>query len=85
MVNDLLDLAKVESDRGHLALALEDIDEAKHNYDLGYGRIHPNHGDLLVWRAEILAKAGRRPEAVADCAAGIKILDLIIQFIPGFR
>jgi hypothetical protein len=68
-------LAKVESDRGHLALALEDIDEAKHNYDLGYGRIHPNHGDLLVWRAEILAKAGRRPEAVADCAAGIKILD----------
>lgn len=68
-------LAMVESDRGHLALALKDIDEAKHNYDLGYGRIHPNHGDLLVWRAEILAKAGRRPEAVADCAAGIKILD----------
>ena len=71
----LVYLALAESDRGHLAAALKDLDEAKHNYDVGYGKLHPNHGDLLVNRATILAKYGRRQEAIADCAAGIKILD----------
>lgn len=67
-------LALVESGRGKTAQALAVLDDAKHNYDVSYGKIHPNHGDLLVNRAIILAKAGRRSEAVPDCAAGIKIL-----------
>jgi len=71
----LVYLALVESDRGHLKAALTDLDDAKHNYDVGYGKLHPNHGDLLVNRATILARFGRRREALADCAAGIKILD----------
>jgi tetratricopeptide (TPR) repeat protein len=71
----LVYLALVESDRGHLAAALADIADAKHNYDVGYGKLHPNHGDLLVNRAIILARFGRRREAGADCAAGLKILD----------
>ena len=71
----LVYLALVEAERGHTALALSELDEAKHNYDVGYGKLHPNHGDLLVNRATILAKVGRRAEAVADCAAGIAILD----------
>ena len=71
----LVYLALVESDLGHIAKALGDLDEAKHNYDVGYGKLHPNHGDLLVNRARVLAHAGRRKEAAADCAAGLKILD----------
>ncbi len=71
----LVYLALVEAERSHTALALSELDEAKHNYDVGYGKLHPNHGDLLVNRATILAKVGRHAEAVADCAAGIAILD----------
>jgi hypothetical protein len=68
-------LALAESERGRTAAALADLDDAKHNYDVGYGKLHPNHGDLLVNRASVLAKAGRRAEAISDCAAGIKILN----------
>lgn len=68
-------LALVESERGNPAAALADFDEAKHSYDVGYGKLHPNHGDLLVNRATVLAKYGRRREALADCAAGLQILD----------
>jgi tetratricopeptide (TPR) repeat protein len=67
-------LALVESERGRTAAALRILDDAKHNYDVSYGKLHANHGDLLVNRAAILAKAGRRPEALADCDAGLKIL-----------
>ena len=59
-------LALVESGRGRTAAALATLDQAKRNYDLGYGEIHANHGDLLVNRAMILAKAGRLSEAKAD-------------------
>lgn len=68
-------LALVESDQGHVSAALATLDEAKRNYDASYGRLHPNHGDLLVNRATILAMAGRMPEARRDCAAGLDILD----------
>jgi tetratricopeptide (TPR) repeat protein len=71
----LVYLALVESDLGHPALALADLDEAKHDYDVSYGKLHPNHGDLLVNRAVVLKKAGRRSEALTDCASGMKILD----------
>jgi tetratricopeptide (TPR) repeat protein len=67
-------LALVESERGRTAAALRILDDAKHNYDVSYGKLHANHGDLLVNRAAIMAKAGRRPEALADCEAGLKIL-----------
>jgi hypothetical protein len=72
---NLVYLALVEAARGHTALALSELDEAQHNYDVSYGKLHPNDGDLLVNRATILAKAGRHAEAVADCAAGIAILN----------
>lgn len=67
-------LALVQSKRGDTAGALATLDDAKHNYDVSYGRLHPNHGDLLVNRAKILARAGRMKEAKADCAAGVAIL-----------
>lgn len=67
-------LALVESERGRTEMALRILDDAKHNYDVSYGRIHPNHGDLLVNRATILARAGRRKEARADCDEGLRIL-----------
>lgn len=67
-------LGLVESDRGKTQAALTALDDAKHNYDVSYGKLHPNHGDLLVNRAKVLAKAGRMKEAVQDCAKGIKIL-----------
>ncbi len=67
-------LALIESERGNTAAALATLADAKANYDASYGKIHPNHGDLLVNRAKVLARAGRMAEARSDCAAGLTIL-----------
>jgi tetratricopeptide (TPR) repeat protein len=67
-------LGLIESKLGDTAGALATLDDAKHNYDVGYGKLHPNHGDLLVNRAKVLARAGRMREAHADCDAGVAIL-----------
>ncbi|MEO8812889.1 MAG: tetratricopeptide repeat protein [Caulobacteraceae bacterium] len=72
-INDVY-LALVESDLGRSAIALGLLDDAKRNYDASYGKLNPNHGDLLVNRAKVLAKMGRRREALADCGAGLAIL-----------
>jgi tetratricopeptide (TPR) repeat protein len=68
-------LGLIESRRGDTRAALATLDDAKRNYDASYGKLHPNHGDLLVNRAIVLARAGRMAEARADCAKGIEILD----------
>ena len=68
-------LALIESQRGNTGAALATLDDAKRNYDASYGKLHPNHGDLLVNRAKVLARAGRLPEAKRDCDAGMKILN----------
>jgi len=68
-------LGLIESERGKTNAALATLDDAKRNYDASYGRRHPNHGDLLVNRAKVLAKANRMTEARADCAAGVAILN----------
>jgi tetratricopeptide (TPR) repeat protein len=68
-------LGDIQSLRGDTAGALATFDDAKHNYDVSYGKLHPNHGDLLVYRARVLARAGRMPEASTACAQGIGILD----------
>lgn len=68
-------LALVESDRNHYAAAMSALDKAKHDYDIGYGKLHPNHGDLLVNRASIEAKFHHRDEAISDCGLGIEILN----------
>jgi tetratricopeptide (TPR) repeat protein len=67
-------LALIESQRGATAAALATLDDAKRNYDASYGKLHPNHGDLLVNRAKVLARAGRLAEARTDCDAGMVIL-----------
>jgi tetratricopeptide (TPR) repeat protein len=68
-------LGLAQSANGDTAGALATLDDAKHNYDIGYGKLHPNHGDLLINRATILAHVGRRIEARADCAKGLEILE----------
>ena len=60
----------IESERGNTKRALDYLDDAKVNYDASYGKLHANHGDLLVNRAVILAKAGRMIEARDDCREG---------------
>jgi tetratricopeptide (TPR) repeat protein len=67
-------LALIESERGNTKKALAYLDDAQVNYDASYGEIHANHGDLLVNRAIVLARAGRMTEARADCAEGLEIL-----------
>lgn len=65
----------VEAQRKDFPAALAHFDEAKRQYDAGYGEIHPNHGDLMVNRASVLAQAGRKPEAIQECANGMAILE----------
>ncbi|MGH6910963.1 MAG: tetratricopeptide repeat protein, partial [Phenylobacterium sp.] len=67
-------LGLIQSERGNTAGALATLDDAKHNYDISYGKMHANHGDLLVNRATVLARAGRMTEAKTDCAQGLDIL-----------
>lgn len=67
-------LALVQSERGRTREALRILDDAKHNYDVSYGGIRANHGDLLVNRAVILARVGRFQEARKDCRTGLGIL-----------
>ena len=67
-------LGLIQSKRGDTRAALATLDDAKHNYDVSYGKIHANHGDLLVNRATVLAHAGRMDEARSDCKAGLVIL-----------
>ncbi len=67
-------LALVESELGHTDRALRYLVEAKSNYDASYGKLNANHGDLLVNRAVILARAHRLAEAHHDCEAGLEIL-----------
>lgn len=67
-------LGLIESERGNTTKALNYLDDAKVNYDASYGKLHANHGDLLVNRAVVLAKAGRMVEAKSDCAEGLDIL-----------
>lgn len=67
-------LGLIQSQQGDTAKALATLDDAKLNYDASYGKIHANHGDLLVNRAKVLARDGRMAEARRDCAAGIAIL-----------
>jgi tetratricopeptide (TPR) repeat protein len=67
-------LALAQADRREFRAALATMDDAKHNYDVSYGKLHPNHGDLLVNRATVLARAGRLAEARQDCAEGLSIL-----------
>jgi tetratricopeptide (TPR) repeat protein len=68
-------LGLAESREGRTGAALADLDDAKRNYDASYGKLHPNHGDLLVNRAKVLAHAGRMAEARSSCQAGIAILN----------
>lgn len=67
-------LALIESERGDTPAALATLSDAKRNYDASYGQLHPNHGDLLVNRAKVLARAGRLAEARSACEAGMGIL-----------
>jgi tetratricopeptide (TPR) repeat protein len=67
-------LGLIQSKRGDTKAALATLDDAKHNYDVSYGKVHANHGDLLVNRAKVLARAGRMDEARDDCKAGLAIL-----------
>jgi tetratricopeptide (TPR) repeat protein len=67
-------LGLIESERGDQRAALAVYDDAKKNYDASYGKLHANHGDLLIYRADALARMGRKAEARADCAKGAEIL-----------
>jgi tetratricopeptide (TPR) repeat protein len=68
-------LALIAGDRKDLAASLAHFDEAKLHYDVGYGEIHANHGDLLVNRATVLAAAGEVARAIQDCEQGMGILE----------
>jgi tetratricopeptide (TPR) repeat protein len=67
-------LSLAESELGETTEALKTIDDAKMQYDVGYGHLHANHGDRLVYRAMILKRAGRLDDARRDCSEGLAII-----------
>lgn len=67
-------LSLAESELDETAEALKTIDDAKLQYDAGYGHLHANHGDRLVYRAMILKHAGRLDEARQNCTDGLAII-----------
>lgn len=81
--------AQVASQQNDLVGALSHLDEAKRNYEASYGKIHANIGELMVNRAEILAKLGRKADAINSCRGGMGMLDQTVgpehSFTQGLR
>ncbi|MEM1381184.1 MAG: toll/interleukin-1 receptor domain-containing protein [Pseudomonadota bacterium] len=69
-------LGSVAGKMGETDEALTLLDQAEGYYDGSYGRLHPNHGDLEVYRADVLVRAGRMDEARAACA---KARDILVE------
>lgn len=67
--------AQVASERGQIAAAIAHLDEAQRNYEASYGKKHANIGEVLVTRALLLDKLGRRVEAQSQCDSGIAMLN----------
>ncbi len=67
-------LALAQSRLGDSQSALRSLEDAKRNYDAHYKKLHVNHGDLLVQRAQVLQRAGRLAEARSDCTAGLALM-----------
>lgn len=68
-------LGLIEGDQQNISTSMDHFDEAKRHYDASYGKTHPNHGDLLVNRATVLASAGEIVSAMKDCEKGMHILN----------
>lgn len=68
-------LGLIAGDQHNLSASLAHFEEARLHYDVSYGEIHPNHGDLLVNRATVLASVGETARAMRDCNEGMAILN----------
>ncbi|WP_414828443.1 tetratricopeptide repeat protein [Alteromonas sp. H39] len=68
-------LGLIAGEQNDLTKALMHFEEAKRHYDAGYGGVHPNHGDLLVNQAIVLAAFGDNELAEENCAQGMSILN----------
>jgi tetratricopeptide (TPR) repeat protein len=77
-------LGLVAGDKKDLQASLAHFAEAKLHYDESYGEIHPNHGDLLVNQASVLASLGKQEQAEQDCEAGMLILEDTLGKDSGF-
>jgi tetratricopeptide (TPR) repeat protein len=70
----LLYLAHAQAEAGASGAGLESLDEAQTIYDARFPAGDFNHGDIKVYRAIVLGKAGRLAEARAACADGLATL-----------
>jgi tetratricopeptide (TPR) repeat protein len=70
----LLYLALAEAKAGDAADGLASLDAAQEIYDLKFPAGDFNHGDIRVYRAMVLDKAGRPEEAKRLCAEGLDML-----------
>mgnify|MGYP002654421547 CR=1 FL=1 len=48
---------------------------AQLNYEASYGKVHANIGEVLVTRADLLARKGRLADAASECQSGIAMLN----------
>lgn len=71
-------LGLVAGEQGEPARGLGYLDAARANFDASYGGLHPNHGILHVYRAMVLAGAGRPGDAARECAEGISVLERLL-------
>ena len=70
----LLYLALAQASAGAPEAGLISLDEAQKIYDARFPSGDFNHGDIAVYRALVLEKAGRREEAKRLCADGLNML-----------
>lgn len=76
--------AQVAEQRGNLSDAIRHLDEAQLNYEASYGKKHANIGEVLVTRAGLLNRTGHHARAVAECDAGISMLNETMGADSGF-
>jgi tetratricopeptide (TPR) repeat protein len=70
----LLYLSLAQADARDITGALASLDEAQIIYDEKFAAGDFNHGDILVYRAIVLGKAGQKAKAAVLCADGLAIL-----------
>jgi tetratricopeptide (TPR) repeat protein len=77
--------AEAEAEAGRFDAALTRLARTKAIYDASYGSDDPDQAELLMVRSGVLARAGRRADAVRDCDAALALRRRLDPADPALR